>query len=48
MNRTKRLLGRKGILLAVALTALLAAGCEVPADTPEENLLAMDRLLYLS
>ena len=29
-------------------TSLLAAGCEVPADTPEENLLAMDRLLYLS
>lgn len=27
MNRTKRRLGRKGILLAVALTALLAAGC---------------------
>jgi len=28
-------------------TVLVAAGCEVPADTPEENLLLMDRLLYL-
>jgi uroporphyrinogen decarboxylase len=28
-------------------TALVAAGCEVPLDTPEENLLLMDRLLYL-
>ena len=27
--------------------ALIAAGCEVPAETPEENLLLMDRLLYL-
>lgn len=27
MNQFKRLFGRKGILLAVALTALLAAGC---------------------
>ena len=27
-------------------TALIAAGCEVPAATPEENLLLMDRLLY--
>ena len=27
MNRIKRLLGRKGILLTIALTALLAAGC---------------------
>lgn len=38
MNRTKRLLGRKGILLAVALTALLAAGCggkKEPVKTPE-------------
>jgi len=28
-------------------TTLVAAGCEVPAQTPEENLLLMDRLLYL-
>jgi len=28
-------------------TILAAAGCEVPAATPEENLLLMDRLLYL-
>ena len=28
-------------------TLLVAAGCEVPAATPEENLLLMDRLLYL-
>ena len=28
-------------------TTFIAAGCEVPADTPEENLLLMDRLLYL-
>ena len=38
MNRTKRLLGRKGILLAVALTALLAAGCggkKEPVKTSE-------------
>jgi len=27
-------------------TVLAAAGCEVPAATPEENLLLMDRLLY--
>jgi len=27
-------------------TALVAAGCEVPAATPEENLLLMDKLLY--
>ena len=27
-------------------TVLVAAGCEVPAATPEENLLLMDRLLY--
>ena len=38
MNRTKRRLGRKGILLAVALTALLAAGCggkQEPVKTSE-------------
>ena len=38
MNRTKRRLGRKGILLAVALTALLAAGCggkKEPVKTSE-------------
>ena len=38
MNRTKRRLGRKGILLAVALTALLAAGCggkKEPGKTSE-------------
>ena len=28
-------------------TILVAAGCEVPAATPEENLLLMDKLLYL-
>lgn len=28
-------------------TACIAAGCEVPADSPEENLIAMNRLLYL-
>ena len=33
MNRTKRRLGRKGILLAVALTALLAAGCGGKKET---------------
>lgn len=27
-------------------TKLIAAGCEVPAATPEENLLLMDKLLY--
>ena len=27
-------------------TACIAAGCEVPADSPEENLIAMNRLLY--
>ena len=27
-------------------TLLVAAGCEVPAATPEENLLLMDKLLY--
>jgi len=27
-------------------TVLVAAGCEVPAATPEENLLLMDKLLY--
>ena len=39
MNRIKRLLGRKGILLTIALTALLAAGCgggqKEPVKTPE-------------
>ena len=38
MNRTKRRLGRKGILLAIALTALLAAGCgskKEPVKTSE-------------
>ena len=28
-------------------TTLIAAGCEVPADTPEANLLLMDSLLYI-
>ena len=28
-------------------TTLIAAGCEIPAATPDENLLAMDRALYL-
>ncbi|GHU59115.1 methylcobamide:CoM methyltransferase [Spirochaetia bacterium] len=28
-------------------TSLVAAGCEVPLASPEENLLLMDRLLYL-
>ena len=28
-------------------TFMIAAGCEVPKDTPEENLKLMDRLLYL-
>ena len=28
-------------------TVLVAAGCEIPASTPEENLLLMDKLLYL-
>ena len=28
-------------------TVLVAAGCEIPAATPEENLLLMDKLLYL-
>ena len=28
-------------------TFLIAAGCEVPIATPEENLLLMDKLLYL-
>lgn len=27
-------------------TSLIAGGCEIPADAPEENLLAMDRVLY--
>jgi len=27
-------------------TVLVAAGCEIPAATPEENLLLMDKLLY--
>ena len=27
-------------------TTLIAGGCEIPAATPEENLLAMDRMLY--
>jgi uroporphyrinogen decarboxylase len=27
-------------------TTLIAAGCEVPAATPEENFLAMDKMLY--
>ena len=38
MNRTKRRLGRKGILLAIALTALLAAVCgskKEPVKTSE-------------
>ncbi|MFQ9326630.1 MAG: hypothetical protein ACLR3F_17385, partial [Enterocloster bolteae] len=38
MNRIKRFMGRKGILLAIALTALLAAGCgskKEPAKTSE-------------
>ena len=26
-------------------TTLIAAGCEIPAATPEENLLVMDRAL---
>ncbi|MDR0403926.1 MAG: uroporphyrinogen decarboxylase family protein [Treponema sp.] len=29
-------------------TTLIAAGCEVPAAAPEENLVAMDRVLYRS
>ena len=28
-------------------TTFIAAGCEVPAETPEENLLLMNSLLYL-
>jgi len=28
-------------------TLLFSAGCEVPAATPEGNLLLMDRLLWL-
>ena len=28
-------------------TVMVAAGCEIPAATPEENLLLMDKLLYL-
>lgn len=38
MNGIKRLLGRRGILLAIALTALLAAGCgskKEPVKTSE-------------
>ena len=38
MNRIKRFMGRKGILLAIALTALLAAGCgskKEPVKTSE-------------
>jgi uroporphyrinogen-III decarboxylase len=27
-------------------TTLIAAGCEVPAAAPEENLLVMDQVLY--
>ncbi|MCL2320771.1 MAG: hypothetical protein FWC47_01545 [Oscillospiraceae bacterium] len=27
--------------------SLIAAGCEVPAETPEKNLLAMDKQLYV-
>jgi len=27
--------------------SMISAGCEVPADTPEENLILMDSLLYL-
>jgi len=41
---------RKKVLECVLIdddTALVAAGCEVPAATPEDNLLLMDRLLYL-
>ena len=40
MNRIKRFMGRKGILLAIALTALLAAGCgskKEPAKTGTRN-----------
>jgi len=29
-------------------TTIIAAGCEVPAETPQENLLAMNRVLYFS
>ncbi|MCL2813197.1 MAG: uroporphyrinogen decarboxylase family protein [Oscillospiraceae bacterium] len=34
-------------IAAADKTSFIAAGCEVPAETPEENLLSMDKLLYL-
>ena len=47
--RGDRALVEKSVLSCVSAgggTALIAAGCEVPAATPEENLLLMDKLLY--
>lgn len=32
---------------AAASTTLISGGCEIPAATPDENLLLMDKLLYL-
>ena len=46
MNRIKRFMGRKGILLAIALTALLAAGCgskKEPAKTSEAETIRSGR-----
>lgn len=34
-------------IAAADKTTFIAAGCEVPAETPEENLLLMNNLLYL-
>ncbi|MDR1796973.1 MAG: uroporphyrinogen decarboxylase family protein [Clostridiales Family XIII bacterium] len=42
---------RQGVRACIAAgdeTTMIAAGCEIPAATPPENLKAMDRLLYRS
>jgi uroporphyrinogen decarboxylase len=36
----------RGCISAGSSTTCIAAGCEVPAATPDENLFLMDRLLY--
>ena len=43
----KALVEREINACAAVDNAMVAAGCEVPAATPEENLLLMDKLLYL-
>jgi len=35
-----------GCISVAGKNTLIAAGCEVPAATPEINLLLMDKLLY--